>query len=140
MSEKSDAGRAALLQILQRMELVAKTNVEVANRIATQQHDLVQGQSLLADAYNQAASQAHTTNALLVKLCEKIDRLGVNCNVLADSLDGVPVLEARAHHGGRSLAGQAIQGLLGGVANSIAPPYRRPPPPPPGWRPPGRHY
>lgn len=135
MSESAEAGRAALVQILKRMELVAQTNVEVANRIAAQQRDLV-------DAYSQATVQARATNALLAKLCERLGQVDTSSSVLADALDGVPVLEARAQrgiqNGGRSLASQAIQGLMGGVMNSVAPPYRQQPPP--GWRPQGRPY
>jgi len=119
------------------MELVAKTNVEVSNRIAAQQGELIASQRQLADAHAHAAQQTQLTNSILLKLCEKLDHLGVNCNVLADALDGVPVLEARANHGGRNLATQAIQGLLGGVVNSVIPPHRQPQRqgPPPGWRP-----
>ena len=136
MSDQAEAGREALLQILQRMEMVAETNVAVANRLAAQQSDLVQGQESLAAAYNQAAAQARMTNTILLKLCEKLDQASRSSNVLADSLDGVPVMEARARHGGRSLASQALQGILGGVVGSVAPPFR--PPPPPYMRPPQR--
>jgi hypothetical protein len=139
VNPNAETGREALMRILKRMELVAQTNVEVANRMAVQQQELVQGQALLAEAYSSAARSAQTTNTLLLKLCERLDKAILSNNVLADALDGGPVMEARANHGGRSLGAQAVQGLLGGIVNSVVPPHRQPPPPR-GWHPQGRPY